>query len=522
MPTMARMQVTPLVGRSVIDTWADVYSFRLPDGCELVCVSSISGQNAHQAGQELFILLQSFRYVSPEHLYQTVTEIFQRLAHGEVTYSCAVLLKASKTYFCLTFRGAILVHRRGSWKTILPVQAQWNMVGGAAEEHDVLLLTTQTAYLAVQEALEKNEPFTIDSFAAHFASKLQSEARHAAACVQYPLESVKDAARFKSVTQFIITQPRWRFFVTLTVCMLLGVSMFLVLRSQRSSTSDSPTPISQQMPSQNSPAPQFLLPTQSLTDLPVVYDMRLAVPDFVATYAASVGSTVLAVDTQKQTAIVIQTTTKQVEVKVDPLFGQTRSVTGHPDKGFFILGQGINRIPLEEGVRIEQVKEEGDSNKDARVLAAYGPYVYVLNPTKRAVYRYAEQKETYSSPIGWLQDPLGLAYDDVVSLSVDGSVWVSSTTGIIKKFTSGKSDSFSLASCEPTLAHQLFLATREDSPDLFVLDPAEKRIVVVGKDGTCKKQIISPSLAAAHGITMGATDSTLYVISGSLLYEVKP
>lgn len=523
MLTMARMQVTPLVGRSTVDVWADVYSFRLPDGCELVCVASLSGEHAHQAGRELFTQLQAYRYISPEQLYDAITGILGGLSVEAASQSCAVVLKTTTTYFCLALQATILLQRRGKWKTILSESQEWNMVGGAAEAQDTIVLLTQTAMKPAQQTLHEYIPFSVELFAARLMSKLQAETTSsgaACACVEYLAEEPRKSAALTSLRHFVFPQHK-KFAVVATLLIFILAGIFAVTTVWQKKSASPTTPFDP-VAEQPTAAPQFRLPTQYSEELSVVYDMRLAVPDFVATYAAAVGTAVFAVDTQKQTAILIETTTKQVRVKADPLFAQTQSVTAHPEKGFFILGQGISNVALEGDIQLQQVKEEGDSNKDARVIAAYGPYVYVLNPAKRAVYRYAEQKETYSNPIGWLQDPLGLGYDDVVSIVVDGSVWMSSNKGTIKKFTSGKTESFSLTGCDPEFAHSVFLATSEESSNLYILDPSEKRVVVVDKNGACKRQLVSPALAAAYGISIGQTGEKVVVVSGSLLYEMTP
>ena len=72
--------------------------------------------------------------------------------------------------------------------------------------------------------------------------------------------------------------------------------------------------------------------------------MRLAVPDFVATIAAGNQDYIFAIDTQQQTGLLLNMTTKQVISKVDPIFSRARSVAVIP-------GEGLSLIHISEPTR---------------------------------------------------------------------------------------------------------------------------------------------------------------------------
>jgi hypothetical protein len=52
----------------------------------------------------------------------------------------------------------------------------------------------------------------------------------------------------------------------------------------------------------------------------------------------------------------------------------------------------------------------------------FNTYLYVFNPQERNIYRYLQNAEGLSDPIGWLTDKQGLEFDTITSMAIDGDV----------------------------------------------------------------------------------------------------
>lgn len=519
---MPRLQVSPLTGRAKQSVWSDVLTVRSAAGEQCIYVCSLEGESAAQIGRALLLDLQSYRYSTPEHLFDFLQALNLQIVHHH--FSCAVLVVSQNKYICAAFQAALYIQRQNQVKLVLPVSDKWNMVTGVVYMDDITMLFTESGASAVLPHVPLYEKINVDALVTQLVPKIHQLPKNgdiACAFIEQKQDEKSEKAEkrklnFSAITYFFKQVGRLKFGV-LGIVLISSAIMGYVLFGQKAPTSSSLGQIQSDQP----PEKQAAMNLEETGDLPIFYDMRLAVPDFVATIAAGNQEYIFAIDTQQQTGLLLNMTTKQVISKVDPIFSRARSVTVIPGEGFVILSSGLYLIPFTATELIPQIlKEEGDSNRQASLIGAFGPYVYVLNPIKRSLYRYAKQKEGYSNPIGWLQDPLGVAYDIVTSLTIDGDVWVTTANGELKKFTAGKVSSLSLAPVEPKIANPIVLATAEESQALYILEPSTKRIVIYSKDGQFLKQVISPSLAAAQTLIVNVSTNTLFIINGSLVYAL--
>lgn len=515
---MARLQVTPLTGSKEKTVWADVLTVRLPSGEHMLCVCSIPVETAYSAGKAFFLELQTYTYTSAENLFTFLSNLPLLNYPGS---SCAVLIASQDQYICAAKNAAIFVQRGVTWKTILPNAREWNMVYGAAKNDDILLLITESESDPIAELVRTSKRVDIDATVRKLAPLVQQAENGALACVF--AERMSEPQRKKWVlpkaTVPHIKLKRFIVILLLLICSLL-ISIFFIY-SSRTHESKKEATAELQVSSDSTQKVNSMKDERS--DLPIFYDMRLAVKDFIATISVGVDEYIFAIDAQKQTAILLNTQTKQVSIKIDPIFATAKSAAVIPSEGIAVLSTGIYFIPFNTNEMTPKlIIASGDSNRDATLVGAFGTYIYVLNPAKRALYRYAKQKDSYSSPIGWLQDPLGVPYEKISTLFVDGAVWFGSSSGEAKKFMSGKSNPFVVSGLEPPFSSQIYLTTTEASLDLYVLEPAQKRVVVLSKEGSVRTQIFSPSLAAAQALFASTKDNTLFIINGSLVYTLKP
>jgi hypothetical protein len=79
---------------------------------------------------------------------------------------------------------------------------------------------------------------------------------------------------------------------------------------------------------------------------------------------------------------------------------------------------------------------------------------------------------------------------------------------------------FSITDLPTPFDSALKIATHPDSEYLFILEKAHHRLVLVRKDGSFFKEIVSDSLASAETLAAAATENAVYVVSGSLVYKV--
>lgn len=259
---------------------------------------------------------------------------------------------------------------------------------------------------------------------------------------------------------------------------------------------------------------------EELSELPIFYDLRLASPEFVTSLVTIQGTKGVFLDDHKKQLVVLDLEAKNVFVKSLEQLQSVRSLSPQEDENVVLLTDGIYSVALTTESQPVEIKESGDSNSAATFVNTFGAYVYVLNPEKRNIYRYVKSDGAYSDPIGWLQGPLGVQFNSVSSMSIDGDLWITTTEGAIKKFTSGREAAFTIVGLQEAFDTPIWLYTRENTTNLYILEPAKRRLVILTKTGEFVREVKSNSLASATGVFVNDALQKAFAVSGSIVYEI--
>lgn len=257
----------------------------------------------------------------------------------------------------------------------------------------------------------------------------------------------------------------------------------------------------------------------AVRSLPVVMDLQTVVPGFVATLADGNSGNGFYVDLSKKLAILVNFSSRETQQFDLGTIETITSVTMRTPTEAVILGDGIYSLQLKPDAAPILEKPVGDSNRAATLISSYGSYIYVFNPEKRNIFRHLVRKDGYSDPIGWLLSPLGVPAESIYAMKVDGDVWLGTKDGQLKKFTSGRSTSFTPTNLEQPLEGPIQPYVSEIDRYLYAFVPTQQRVVVMTKDGMFVKQIKSEVLSGALAVVADELAGKLYAISGSVIYQ---
>lgn len=137
------------------------------------------------------------------------------------------------------------------------------------------------------------------------------------------------------------------------------------------------------------------------------------------------------------------------------------------------------------------------------------------------VYAVTENKIVKNSS-DWAFDG---ALKDVVSLTIDGNIYVLTKGGELLKFTSGiKDTNFTLKNLDKGFSSPSQVLTNAEFNNLYVLDKGNKRVVVLSNDGVVVKQILPKEglnmWDDLKAISVSRDEKTLFVLSGSKVYKI--
>ena len=254
--------------------------------------------------------------------------------------------------------------------------------------------------------------------------------------------------------------------------------------------------------------------------LEIFYDLRLADSEFVVSALDATAQQAVFLDAGKKQVAVLDLENKQLK-QIDlsdedkPIDLELTSST------VTVLGDGVLAKDFkDEETNFIEVIAQGDSNKEATLIEGFATYIYILNPEKRNIYRYAKQEDGYSDPIGWVSGAAGFDYGQVSSWAIDGEMWVATREGGLHKLASGKEQEFKVTGLSEPFTHALQVFTHEDLENLYVLEPDGKRLVVLNKKGEFLKEIKSDSLTSTTSLFVSEELNKAFAVSGSIVYAM--
>jgi hypothetical protein len=90
----------------------------------------------------------------------------------------------------------------------------------------------------------------------------------------------------------------------------------------------------------------------------------------------------------------------------------------------------------------------------------------------------------------------------------------------VRKFAKGIETPFSVSGLDPALASPATIWTYNDVNFLYILEPANKRLIVLEKSGTLLKQYTDPAWKNPTGMVVDEPNKTAYVLDGATVYRL--
>ena len=266
----------------------------------------------------------------------------------------------------------------------------------------------------------------------------------------------------------------------------------------------------------------------NLDKLSVAYDLSQKSPQFLADKIKIKENDLYVLGNNGQEILKIDLDDPSKNIQSIKSENTIRDLTISEGKIYF-LETGISmlqssEIPNAEDLELtnlEELKEEGDSDRTGEFLNSFGPYLYLVNTEKRNIYRYYHNNDELSEPIGWLIDKSGISFDQISSFLVNGDLYLAYRNGEIMKFEKGEPLAFKVQGLENAFEESLILAGQEEIDKVAVLEKKNKRLVIISGDGQVFSEIKSNELAAVSDIAISKDGQIVYAISGSVIYKIQ-
>jgi len=130
------------------------------------------------------------------------------------------------------------------------------------------------------------------------------------------------------------------------------------------------------------------------------------------------------------------------------------------------------------------------NNSQIMDFASYFGRLYTIDVKNNQIYRHQATDNGYLAGLSWLKEAdFNLA--NINSLGIDTNIWLLGKDGQIHKFNKGLKANFSVKNLEPSLEAPIAFFTNDETNHLYILEPANKRLIVLNKEGVLVTQYYS-------------------------------
>jgi hypothetical protein len=251
-----------------------------------------------------------------------------------------------------------------------------------------------------------------------------------------------------------------------------------------------------------------------LAQLPLFYDLSSLKPNLQVASLAFGKDSVVAVDKQNGSLVLLNLAEKQGSVLVeDSRLKNSLKVVVEGAVAYVAVGDKISRFDLD---RKEFLGEwsVGETIKD---FSIYNGSLYFLTDT--TLKRAQISGDSLSSPSNYVSSG-SIELSGSRGVSVDGFVWVVNS-GTVLKLSRGQREDFSLSGLEKGLKNPQAIYSSETSANLYILDKENGRVVVIAKNGSYYAQYITPQVEEITGLIADESKNRLYLSGKEKIYLVE-
>ncbi|PIR13932.1 hypothetical protein COV49_00585 [Candidatus Falkowbacteria bacterium CG11_big_fil_rev_8_21_14_0_20_39_10] len=151
-------------------------------------------------------------------------------------------------------------------------------------------------------------------------------------------------------------------------------------------------------------------------------------------------------------------------------------------------------------------------------LSSYNNRLYAIDNQNSQIYRLDRVGAGFTAN-PWLTQKTDLI--QALDLSIDGHIYVLTSSGQILKYLKGQSQEFELDPIEPEFASPTKIHISQDLEFIYILEPAGKRLAIFNKTGKFIIQYQSDNFSDLKDFTVDEAGKKIYLLNGNSVYEVE-
>ena len=108
---------------------------------------------------------------------------------------------------------------------------------------------------------------------------------------------------------------------------------------------------------------------------------------------------------------------------------------------------------------------------------------------------------------------------DIVSITIDGDLFVLKQNGEILKFTAGDQQPFNVSGLDPGLDKPIEIWSYTNVKNIYILEPTNKRVVILNKQGKLLQQYTANEWKNPTGMVVDEPNKVIYLLDNEKVYR---
>ncbi len=142
-----------------------------------------------------------------------------------------------------------------------------------------------------------------------------------------------------------------------------------------------------------------------------------------------------------------------------------------------------------------------------------------MDKNANQIYKHNPSGENFGPGLPWVKEPV-ISLNNGISLTIDGNLYVLEEGGQIQKFLLGKKQDFPKISIYPSLDNPKKIFTDSNTNNIYILDPENKRIVVLNKNGELINQYSSDRFDNLKDFVVLEKEKKVYLLNDNKVYVI--
>lgn len=162
------------------------------------------------------------------------------------------------------------------------------------------------------------------------------------------------------------------------------------------------------------------------------------------------------------------------------------------------------------------------NDSDWSTLGGFGAYLgnfYILDKKANQILKFTKGSDGYGKSHYFSDTPPTIS--NAAAITIDGSIWILTNDGTIKKFTKGKQDAFNVNKLTKQFSQPTRIFTNADMDNVYVLDNGNTRVVVIKKDtGDVVNEYGATEIKNAKDLDVDEKNKKIYLLINAKISEI--